>query len=258
VRQDANCKVDRISHPPPLTADTALFLDFDGTLVDIAQTPEDVRVAEDLGELLQCVRDALHGALAVISGRPIAAVDRYLGGAVRAVAGIHGASRRDADGVTHEAPVDVMALNDFRPMLESFAHHHAGVLLEDKGISIAVHFREAPDWAEKSRQIVADCAAASQGRLERLDGKMVAELKPARITKAGALAAYMDEAPFRGRRPVFAGDDITDEAGFTAVKKIGGYGVIVGERKPTAATARLDSVAHLHQWLRTFCAAGAP
>jgi trehalose 6-phosphate phosphatase len=248
--------VDRISHPPPLTADTALFLDFDGTLVDIARTPEDIRVAEDLAHLLQSVSNTLHGALAVISGRPINAVDRYLGSAVRAVAGVHGATRRDADGVTHDAPVDATALNDYRPVLESFAHHHAGVLLEDKGISIAVHFREAPEWGEKSRQIVADCAAASQGRLEFLAGKMVAELKPARITKAGALASYMAEAPFRGRRPVFAGDDITDEAGFTAVAKIGGYGVIVGERTPTAATARLESVAHLHQWLRAFSTAG--
>ncbi len=249
--------VHRISHPPPLTADTALFLDFDGTLVDIARTPEDIRVAEDLGHLLQSVSGTLQGALAVISGRPIDAIDRFLGGAVRAVAGIHGATRRDAGGATHEAPVDRMALNDYRPMLESFAHHHAGILLEDKGISIAVHYREAPDWAEKSRQIVADCAAASQGRLESLEGKMVAELKPARITKAGALSAYMNEAPFRGRRAVFAGDDITDEAGFTAVARIGGYGVIVGERTPTAATSRLASVADMHQWLRVFCAAGA-
>lgn len=247
----------RISHPPPLTADTALFLDFDGTLVDIARTPEDIRVAEDLGHLLQSVSGALHGALAVISGRPIDAVDRFLGGAVRAVAGVHGATRRDASGVTHDAPVDRMALNDYRSVLESFAHHHAGILLEDKSISIAVHFREAPEWAEKSRQIVADCAAASQGRLESLNGKMVAELKPARITKAGALAAYMNEAPFRGRRPVFAGDDITDEAGFTAVAKISGYGVIVGERTPTAATSRLATVADLHQWLRAFSAVRA-
>ncbi|MBY0511237.1 MAG: trehalose-phosphatase [Rhodospirillaceae bacterium] len=248
---------NRISHPPPLTADTALFLDFDGTLVDIARTPEDIRVAEDLGHLLGSVSDALHGALAVISGRPIDAVDRFLGGAVRAVAGVHGATRRDARGMTHGAPADATALKDYRPILESFAHHHTGILLEDKTISIAVHFREAPELAEESRQIVADCAAASQGRLEFLEGKMVAELKPARITKAGALSAYMNEAPFQGRRPVFAGDDITDEAGFSAVAKVGGYGVIVGERTPTAATARLASVADLHQWLKVFCAAGA-
>lgn len=243
--------------PPPLTANKALFLDFDGTLVDIATTPEDIRVAENLGGLLQCVARALDGALAVISGRAIASIDRYLGEAVQAVAGIHGAIRRDAQGALTTTAVNTDTLHICRAILKDFTSQHDGLLLEDKTISLALHFRTNPDLAEACARIVDQCVESAQGLFERLDGKMVVELKPARITKARALAAYMNEAPFQGRVPVFVGDDITDENGFAAVKDMGGFGVIVGPRTPTAATARLGSVAELHRWLDIFCTEAA-
>lgn len=239
--------------PPPLTADVALFLDFDGTIVEIAQRPDDVRVADGVGQQLQNVAWALNGALAVISGRPISTIDHYLNGAVCSVAGLHGAERRTPLGHVNRSIADEVVTAELRSRLNDFARTHPSILLEDKGASVALHFREAPDLGAACQRLIDVCVGDSQGRLERLDGKMVVELKPAGITKVDALTHYMNEAPFAGRRPVFVGDDLTDEAAFAAVSKTNGYGVIVGDRAPTAATARLGSVKALHTWLQTFC-----
>jgi trehalose 6-phosphate phosphatase len=239
--------------PPPLTSDVALFLDFDGTIVEIASSPNDIRVAAGLGKQLQHVAWLLNGALAVISGRPIAAIDHYLGDTVHCVAGIHGAERRTPLGHVNRAAIDADVLAPFRAKLNTFSRTHGHVLIEDKSVSIAVHYRDAPGLADACHRIVDECVADSHGQLERLDGKMVVELKPAAVTKVEALTHYMNEAPFAGRRPVFVGDDITDEAAFAEVSKTNGYGVIVGDRTPTAATSRLVSVDELHRWLQVFC-----
>jgi trehalose 6-phosphate phosphatase len=239
--------------PPPLTSDVALFLDFDGTIVEIASSPNDIRIAAGLGKQLQHVAWLLNGALAVISGRPIAAIDHYLGDTVHCVAGIHGAERRTPLGHINRAAVDREALAPFRTRLNAFGRAHGQVLIEDKNLSIALHYRDAVDLADACHRLVDECVADSHGQLERLDGKMVVELKPAHVTKAEALTHYMNEAPFAGRRPVFVGDDITDEGAFAQVFKTNGYGVIVGDRTPTAATSRLVSVDELHRWLQVFC-----
>jgi trehalose 6-phosphate phosphatase len=238
-------------HPPPLTADVALFLDFDGTLVDIAPSPNAVKVAPGLDELMAQVAWHLNGAVAVITGRPIEAIDKHLKGAVRAVAGVHGAERRTALGHIIQAEIPTSVLDPAREELSRFCRAHPGVRAEDKGISIALHYRNVPELGPACRAAVDECAAASHGQLERLDGNMVVELKPAAVRKATAMSAYMNEPPFAGRRPVFVGDDLTDESAFVAVSQTNGYGVIVGTRSPTAATSRLPSVAALHAWLTT-------
>lgn len=237
--------------PPPLTPDVALFLDFDGTLVEIAPSPNAVKVPPGLDELLAQVAWHLNGAVAVITGRPIEAIDKHLKGSVRAVAGIHGAERRTALGHVIQAEIPAAALNPAREEMSVFCRAHRGVRAEDKGISIALHYRNAPTLGPKCRALVDECAAASHGQLERLDGNMVVELKPASVRKAVAMSAYMNEPPFAGRRPVFVGDDLTDESAFIAVSQTTGYGVIVGARTPTAASSRLASVAALHAWLTT-------
>lgn len=237
--------------PPPLTPDVALFLDFDGTLVEIAASPNAVKVAPGLQDLMAQVAWHLNGAVAVITGRPIDAIDRHLKGAVRAVAGIHGAERRTALGHVIHTHISVALLNPAREALSGFCRKNPGVLAEDKGISIALHFRSVPALGPECRRLVDECAAASHGQLERLDGNMVVELKPAAVKKSAAMSAYMNEPPFAGRRPVFVGDDLTDESAFVAVSQTNGYGVIVGARTPTAATSRLPSVAALHTWLTT-------
>lgn len=237
--------------PPPLTADVALFLDFDGTLVDIASSPSAVKVAPGLDELMARVAWHLNGAVAVITGRPIEIIDKHLKGAVRAVAGIHGAERRTSLGHVIQAEIPTSMLDPAREELSVFCRANPGVRAEDKGISIALHFRAAPALGPACRRAVDECAAASHGQLERLDGNMVVELKPASVKKATAMSAYMNEPPFAGRRPVFVGDDLTDESAFVAVSQTNGYGVIVGARSPTAATSRLPSVTALHAWLTT-------
>ena len=238
-------------HPPPLTADVALFLDFDGTLVDIAASPSAVKVAPGLDALMAQVAWHLNGAVAVITGRPIEAIDKHLNGAVRAVAGVHGAERRTSLGHIIHFDIPPTLLDPAREELSAFCRANRGVRAEDKGISIALHFRAVPDLGPACRRAVDECAAASHGQLERLDGNMVVELKPAAVKKANAMSAYMNEPPFAGRRPVFVGDDLTDESAFAAVSQTNGYGVIVGARSPTAATSRLPSVAALHAWLTT-------
>ncbi|MGE3335541.1 MAG: trehalose-phosphatase [Rhodospirillaceae bacterium] len=238
-------------YPPPLTPDVALFLDFDGTLVEIAPTPNAVKVAPGLDALMAQVAWHLNGAVAVVTGRPIEAIDKHLKGAVRAVAGVHGAERRTALGHIIHAEIPAALLDPAREELSAFCRAHPGVRAEDKGISIALHFRAVPNLGAACRAIVDECAAASHGQLERLDGNMVVELKPAAVKKAAAMSAYMNEPPFAGRRPVFVGDDLTDESAFISVSQTNGYGVIVGARSPTAATSRLPSVAALHTWLTT-------
>lgn len=237
--------------PPPLTPDVALFLDFDGTLVEIAASPSAVRVAPGLNELLAQVAWRLNGAVAVITGRPIDVIDKHLKGSVRAVAGIHGAERRTSLGHVIQVEFPARLLDPAREALSIFCRAHPGVRAEDKGISIALHYRNAPSLGETCRAIIGECAADSHGQLERLDGNMVVELKPTAVRKASAMSAYMNEPPFAGRRPVFVGDDLTDESAFIAVSQTNGYGVIVGPRTPTAASSRLSSVAALHDWLTT-------
>lgn len=237
--------------PPPLTPDVALFLDFDGTLVDLAPSPNAVKVAPGLDELMAQVAWHLNGAVAVITGRPIETIDKHLKGAVRAVAGIHGAERRTSLGHIIQTDIPASILDPARESLSAFCRANPGVRAEDKGVSIALHFRAAPALGPASRCIIDECAAASHGQLERLDGNMVVELKPAVVRKAAAMSAYMNEPPFAGRRPVFVGDDLTDESAFVAVSQTNGYGVIVGTRTPTAATSRLPTVAALHAWLST-------
>jgi trehalose 6-phosphate phosphatase len=239
------------AHPPPLTPDVALFLDFDGTLVDLAPSPNAVTAVPGLEELMAQVAWHLNGAVAVITGRPIESIDKYLKGAVRAVAGVHGAERRTSLGHIIQADIPASLLDPAREILARFCRGNRGVRAEDKGISIALHYRAVPDLGPACRRSVDECAAASHGQLERLDGNMVVELKPAAFRKATAMTAYMNEPPFAGRRPVFVGDDLTDESAFVAVSQTNGYGVIVGARTPTAATSRLASVAAVHAWLTT-------
>jgi trehalose 6-phosphate phosphatase len=228
-------------------------LDFDGTLAEIAPTPDAVQVAHDLSQLLRCVSWQLNGALAIVSGRPIASIDRYIDDAVPAVSGIGGAERRSAARHMHRCEIDPATLDRAREILTRFSTVRPGVLLEDKGVSLALHYRLAPEQADACREIVEACARSSGGHLERMDGKMVAELKPVGVSKAAAVLAFMNEAPFAGRRPVFVGDDQIDEAAFAVVAKTNGFSVIVGGRSPTAATTRLESVSDLHGWLRAFC-----
>lgn len=219
------------------TAGSAVFLDFDGTLVDLAPTPDGVRLEPGVVEALALLAERHGGALALISGRPVAQIDAMLAPLILPVAGVHGVERRGADGT-----FSVASTPDVSPVLtraQALAAVHPGLLVEQKRGAVALHYRLAPELEQLCVQEMTAAVQACPGVL-LLHGKMVLEAKPAATDKGGAIAAFMQEAPFAGRRPVFAGDDTTDEAGFAFVQQAGGQGVKVGNG-PSAAALRLAS-----------------
>lgn len=223
----------------------ALFLDFDGTLVDLAERPEAVTVPPRLVDTLQTLHDYLGGAVAVISGRPIEQIDAFLAPLVLPIAGVHGAERRTAQGdvllqSTH--PLDAVL-----HVAQSLAASHPGLRVEHKRGSLALHYRQAPQLESLCLDAMRLAVENSPG-LTLLRGKMVVEAKPGGANKGVAIDAFMQEPPFDGRQPVFFGDDFTDEVGFTVVQRRGGMGVKVG-MGPSAAWHRVESPAALRDEL---------
>ena len=234
---------------PEPRRDWALFLDFDGCIVDIAPTPEAVEVPDCLPSLLVALREALDGAVAIVSGRPIAQIDGFLGTAVPAVAGLHGLERRTADGVIVRPPLPGDELHGVRALLKEFAAAHPGVLVEDKTYTVALHYRLAPSLRDACRTVLnAALEDAPQG-WQVIEGKFVFEIRPREPNKGTVIEAFMGEAPFLGRTPVFCGDDITDEDGFRVVNARGGVSIRVGKGAATRATAQVDTVGELLDWL---------
>ncbi len=242
---------------PEPRADWALFLDFDGSIVDIAPTPDSVVVPETLPPLLAALRETLGGAVAIVTGRPIAQINASLGAAVPAVAGLHGLERRRADGAVVRPPP-----NDdprrVRAPLEAFAAAHPGILLEDKRYSLALHYRLAPSLEDACRDVLHSALGDGAEGWEILEGKMVLEIRPRGFNKGAAIEAFLGEAPFLGRIPVFCGDDTTDEDGFAVVNAQGGVSVRVGQRSATRAAARVDTVADLLDWLARIAGSARP
>lgn len=237
-----------LGRPEPLRLDqTALFLDLDGTLAAIAPRPQDIRPDAARNQLVRDLRHRMDGRLAVISGRPLADIDRILEGSACAAAGVHGLERRSADGMVVRARPSP-TLPQARAALDRLAEQWPGVLIEDKGLSVAAHFRSAPQAAHQVAQTAASLAS-DQGLTLQL-GDMVAELRTPGPNKGEALKAFMGEDPFSGATPVFVGDDLTDEVGFIAARDLGGYGVQVGAPRPTAALYRLAEVPAVLDWLR--------
>ncbi|TFI57764.1 trehalose-phosphatase [Sphingomonas parva] len=237
-----------ILRPPPsdLLDGAALFLDFDGTLVELAEAPDAIRVPGHLRPLLTRLSDRLGGCVAIVSGRAIADLDRHLGPVTLAMSGSHGLELRFADG--RLAPLAASgALNAARGEIRRFAEETPGLLVEEKPASIALHFRGAPDRAPQARALFE--ALARRTGLSVQPGKMVLELRPAGANKGDALATLMGEPAFAGKRPVFVGDDLTDEHAFAAAAELGGAGILVGPARATAARWRLDDVAAVAAWL---------
>ncbi|MEP6719999.1 MAG: trehalose-phosphatase [Variovorax sp.] len=241
--------------PPRLTPDAALFLDFDGTLVALAETPEAIEIPPALVALLGDLHDLLGGAVAVVSGRQIDSIDRYLAPLRLAAAGEHGVQRRDADGhMQEQRPPDLVAVLD---AANELAGAHPGLLVERKHAAIALHYRLAPDLEAVCRETMSR-AIVGQPQFELLHGKFVFEVKPAGVNKGIAIDAFLREPPFAGRVPVFAGDDTTDETGFAVVQPRGGVAIKVGSG-PSLAVHRLESPRAVFEWLveaRDLLAAG--
>jgi trehalose 6-phosphate phosphatase len=229
----------------------ALFLDFDGTMVDIAPQPHAVEVPEPLITLLQDLHGYLHGAVAVISGRPIAQIDDFLRPVRLPVAGVHGAERRGADGQMHL--LNTHPLDHVEEAARALAARHPGLLVENKRGSLALHYRLAPEFEDECVLAMQQAVAESPG-ITLLRGKMVVEAKPGGASKGRAIEDFLAEAPFAGRTPVFIGDDMTDEVGFSTVQRLGGLGIKVGEGS-TVAWRRLADPTALRQELEAAVAA---
>ncbi|NMM11465.1 MAG: trehalose-phosphatase [Polaromonas sp.] len=232
---------------PRIGPHTALFLDFDGTLVDLAPQPEAVRIEGDLISILAELAAYLSGALAIVSGRRLMDLDHFLTPLKLPSAAEHGAQCRLSQG-----QVVRMASPDLRNVTQrarALAERHSGLHLEIKSAAVALHYRHAPELESQALQVMLDAAASTPG-MELLRGKFVFEVKPAQISKGTAIGAFMADAPFAGRTPLFAGDDATDEAGFSAVQLLGGQGIKVGAGL-TLAHHRCATPAALRQWLKT-------
>ena len=246
---DRSSSGSALSAPPacPGPAAWALFLDFDGTLIDLAATPDTVVVPSRLRPVLAACAGAFGGAVALVSGRPIAALDALLDPLRLPAAGLHGLERRLPDGTVEHAAHRGPGLPGLRARLEALVREDGRLLLEDKESSLALHFRRAPERERAMRALVADAAPRHDG-YEVLHGKMVVEVKPAHANKGDAIARYLETPPFAGRRPVFAGDDVTDEDGFDAVNRLGGISVKVGTGESRAA-CRVPDADALLDWL---------
>lgn len=233
--------------PPLPDANCAWFLDIDGTLLEFAETPELVWCDPALIEQLRLLAGASAGALALVSGRPIAVVDRLFAPLRLPVAGQHGAERRNAAGRVQYHGAAPERLELIRGLLNAWAGERPGVLVEDKGLTLAVHFRRAPRFRDELERYLLQLVEGCDGfRLQ--SGKMVFEVKPAGRDKGTAVAEFMAEPPFCGRRPVFIGDDVTDEYAFTEVQRLGGMTVKVGEGS-SVARWRLRDVAAVRAWI---------
>jgi trehalose 6-phosphate phosphatase len=239
----------RVLPPPPRLFEldrAALFLDLDGALADIEPRPEDVGPEPWRAPVLRRLERKLGGRLAVVSGRSLEEIDRILEGSVRAVAAVHGLVRRRADGQVlraREHPAMAMA----RDRIAELQRRHPALLVEDKGLGVALHYRRAPGLEPLVRAQSQEIARSAGLRLQ--PGDMVAEICTPGLDKGSAVAAFMREAPFAGATPVFVGDDLTDEDGFRAAEGMGGIGVLVGPGRPTGASRRLPGAFAVRAWL---------
>ena len=249
ITDGASAPVEAVSHlppPPTLLTRPALFLDLDGVLAPLAETPDAVVPDRRRTAALKAVAERLGGRVAIVSGRTIHEVDRISETAPAPASGVHGLERRRADGSLHRAD-PAPEVRDAVAAFETFASARPGMIVEDKGVSAGLHFRGAPGEAAAAmalaRRLADDTGLAIQ------PGNLVVELKTPGTDKGTAVTAFMAEAPFAGAVPVMLGDDLTDEHGFRAAAALGGFGVLVGPPRPTSARYGLADVAAVLDWL---------
>ena len=233
--------------PPPLVLPRpALFLDMDGVLAPLAPTPDAVVPDPRRTAVLRGLGQRLDGRVAILSGRTIAEIDRIADRASASASGVHGLERRRADGSLERAAASP-AVKDALAAFERFASDRPGMIVEDKAVSAGLHYRGAPAEAAAAEAVAEDLAAETGLTLQ--PGHLVVELKTPGTDKGTALTAFMREPPFAGSIPVMLGDDLTDEHGFRAAAALGGFGVLVGPPRATAAVHGLRDVEAVLDWL---------
>ena len=233
--------------PPAPADDWALFLDVDGCLLDFADAPDAVTVPASLHATLQHLSQRLRGALALVSGRALLRIDELFAPMRLPAAGLHGLERRSTVAQVSPPPIP-SALATIHEEAREVAAAWPGTLVEDKGSALGLHWRAEPRAATTLRAFAEAALPRLPGyRLQH--GDHVVELRPSAGDKGEAILALLEEAPFHGRVPVFAGDDLTDESGFAIVNARGGLSVLVGKREPSAAHYALRDPAAVRAWL---------
>lgn len=235
-----------LSPPPIPTGRTAIFLDLDGVLAPLAPTPEAVLPDPRRTATIRRLMEALNGRTAVLSGRTLGEIDRIVEGASPAAAGVHGLTRRRADG----GRIDVAAAPGVafaEDELRRFAANRPGLVVERKGVSVGLHYRSAPQYERDARATALELA--ERHGLTVQPGLLVIELKTPGADKGSALAAFMQETPFQDATPIMLGDDLTDEDAFAAAQAFGGYGVLVGPPRQTFARHGLAGPDRVLDWL---------
>lgn len=234
---------------PTLDRHSALFLDVDGTLLDIALAPGDVIVPQGLGHSLQRVSDLLGGALALVSGRPIEDLDRLFRPVRLPAAGRHGAEIRVRRGGPTQECAKSKIDSAVRQGLVRISEEFSGTLLEDKGTSIAVHYRRRPELGEELGSRICALLASCGNGLVLFPGRMVWEIKDKTVSKAAAIRRFMAAPQFSIRRPVFVGDDVTDEDGFAEVERRGGLALVVAGGEIRGRPVAFETPEAVRQWL---------
>jgi trehalose 6-phosphate phosphatase len=237
---------------PPPSLEWCLFLDVDGTLIELTDSPLETYAEPGLKTLLGNVAERLGGAVALVSGRSIHYLDALFAPLRLPAAGLHGVERRKASGLMQGASFTDAQLEPARIAVKELVDAHPGTSLEDKGRTIAVHYRMAPQAEDGVRQALTAIARPLGSNYHIQEGNMVLEIKPRGFTKATAIKAFMNEPPFAGRKPVFVGDDLTDQDGFRMVEDQGGVSVAVGDR--VRGQYRIDNAAAVRHWLEGIAA----
>jgi trehalose 6-phosphate phosphatase len=239
---------------PPISANAAFFIDFDGTLVAIAPRPDLVHVEPEVLQVLERLSERFDHAVAIITGRPLATVDGFLAPLKLPVAAEHGSIRRDAEGHVHADTRSMEAVKTVAARLEPLVAANPGLLLERKQTSVALHYRQRPELGAVCNNAVEKAVAGTEG-LDILPGKMVYEVRPQGRDKGTAVKAFLDEPPFKGRVPVYMGDDVTDEDAFRAINALGGITIKIdnGDTQAQYRTTR----AGLFAWLESLAGASA-
>lgn len=234
--------------PPPASMEWAWFFDIDGTLVEIASVPSGIVVHDDLLRTIARLHVLTDGAVSLITGRAIGDVDQIFDLPEISIAGQHGLELRGSGGDITSHPVSEEGLRCLHDELNVAIARRPGLVVEFKGMSIALHYRQAPGLASYSHRLLRALGEKYAPDFVIQKGKRVVELKPAGANKGEVIRKLMMTEPFAGRTPVFVGDDLTDEAGFAIVNDLSGHSIKVGPG-PTCARFRLRTVTQVRQWL---------
>jgi trehalose 6-phosphate phosphatase len=237
---------------PPAALDWCLFLDVDGTLIELTDSPLETHADDELKSLLADVAERLAGAVALVSGRSIEYLDALFAPLHLPAAGLHGVERRSGSGDMHGASYSDSQLDGARIALTALVVAHPGTILEDKDRTLAVHYRMAPQFESHVREAIAAIAKPLGSNYHIQEGNMVLEIKPRGFSKGSAIKAFLQDPVFSGRTPVFVGDDLTDQDGFRIVEERGGISVAVGDR--VKAQWHFENPAAVRAWLRGIAA----